>query len=73
MVALSRTFILSVFTAVELVFATRGVDQAIATLEKDKSPLLQYPTQYTQGIVPKAIHSHNDCMRFNEKYEVLKH
>lgn len=24
-------------------------------------PLYTYPTSLTQGIVPKGIHSHNDC------------
>lgn len=33
----------------------------IASLEASKSPLLQYPTQFTQAIIPKQIHSHNDC------------
>ena len=44
-----------------LVAAKPGVDQQIAFLETSNSTLLQYPTQFTQGIVPKAIHSHNDC------------
>ena len=38
-----------------------GVDQQIAQLEASNSKLLRYPTQFTQGIMPKAIHSHNDC------------
>lgn len=37
------------------------VDQAILDLENSNSSLLQYPTQFTQGIMPKMIHSHNDC------------
>lgn len=41
--------------------AKATVVQAIASLENSNSPLLQYPTQFTQGIVPKQIHSHNDC------------
>lgn len=41
--------------------AKAGVNDQIALLEKTKSSLLQYPTDFTQGIVPKAIHSHNDC------------
>lgn len=41
--------------------AKPGVDQYIANLEASNSSLLQYPTQFTQSIVPKQIHSHNDC------------
>lgn len=41
-----------------------GVLKAIHNLENSHSPLLQYPTQFTQNIVPKYIHSHNDCTRF---------
>lgn len=37
----------------------------IASLEASKSPLLQYPTQFTQAIIPKHIHSHNDCEFLN--------
>jgi hypothetical protein len=61
MVALSRSLVLSVLAAIGLVNAKRGVDQAILNLEKSNSPLLSYPTDYTQGVVPKNIHSHNDC------------
>src|ERR1700753_217480 len=38
-----------------------GVDDQIAILLKEHSPLLTYPTDFTRDIVPKAIHSHNDC------------
>ena len=41
--------------------AKPGVDQQIAQLEASNSKLLRYPTQFTQGIIPKNIHSHNDC------------
>lgn len=41
--------------------AKQGVDQFIANLEASNSSLLQYPTHFTQNIVPKQIHSHNDC------------
>ncbi len=44
-----------------VVFAQPSILQDIAHLESSHSKLLQYPTQLTQGIVPKAIHSHNDC------------
>ncbi|OJT07460.1 Altered inheritance of mitochondria protein 6 -like protein [Trametes pubescens] len=40
--------------------AKPGIDQQIAQLEGSNSKLLQYPTQFTQGIMPKMIHSHND-------------
>lgn len=40
-----------------------GVDDQIAILLKQHSPLLSYPTDYTRDIVPKAIHSHNDYWR----------
>lgn len=43
------------------VFAQPSILQQIAQLESSHSKLLQYPTQLTQNIVPKAIHSHNDC------------
>lgn len=43
------------------VIAKPGIDGQIAFLESSNSSLLVYPTQFTQGIVPKAIHSHNDC------------
>jgi hypothetical protein len=49
-----------------VVCAVRGVDQEIFELEHTKSPLLRYPTQYTQDIVPNRVHSHNDCTRNNE-------
>ncbi|SJL05675.1 uncharacterized protein ARMOST_09011 [Armillaria ostoyae] len=40
-----------------------GVRDQIAFLQSSNSTLLQYPTQFTQGIIPKAIHSHNDYWR----------
>ncbi|KAI0715199.1 hypothetical protein C8Q76DRAFT_842304 [Earliella scabrosa] len=43
--------------------AKPGVDQQIAQLEASNSKLLRYPTQFTQGIIPKNIHSHNDYWR----------
>lgn len=53
--------ILAVLCSVAAVTAKPGVDQQIAQLESSNSKLLQYPTQFTQSIMPKAIHSHNDC------------
>ena len=41
--------------------AGAGIHQKISDLIKSGSPLLQYPTQITQDIVPKRVHSHNDC------------
>lgn len=44
--------------------AKPGVVQEISLLEHNNSPLLLYPTQFTQNIIPKQIHSHNDCEYF---------
>lgn len=50
--------------AVDLaVDAKAGVDAQIAFLEETNSSRLIYPTQFTQDIVPKGIHSHNDYWR----------
>lgn len=46
---------------IQLAATTPGVFQWIANLEASNSSLLRYPTQLTQNIVPKQIHSHNDC------------
>ena len=35
------------------------------TLEKDNKKLYSYPTDFTQGIFPRPLHSHNDC-----KYQI---
>jgi hypothetical protein len=40
-----------------------GVLEQIKTFEDSNSSLIHYPTQFTQGITPKAIHSHNDYWR----------
>ena len=45
-----------------VVLARAGVHKQIKDLIKSNSPLLRYPTQFTQDIVPKQIHSHNDCL-----------
>ncbi|RDX52056.1 hypothetical protein OH76DRAFT_1400974 [Lentinus brumalis] len=59
-----KTTFLAVLTALPaLILAKPGVDQTIAQLESSNSKLLQYPTQFTQGIMPRAIHSHNDYWR----------
>jgi hypothetical protein len=57
-----RSFVFSALALAHAVSGLRGVDQAILQLEQARSPLLGYPTDFTQNTVPKAIHSHNDCM-----------
>ncbi|KIJ38432.1 hypothetical protein M422DRAFT_176618 [Sphaerobolus stellatus SS14] len=49
--------------SVQVARAAAGVNQQIADLEKANSSQLLYPTDFTQNIVPKAIHSHNDYWR----------
>jgi len=57
-----RSCFLTILTlGIRVALSQPSILQDIAHLESSKSPLLQYPTQLTQGIVPKAIHSHNDC------------
>lgn len=46
-----------------LVAGKATIGDQIAALEAANSPLLQYPTQLTQNVVPKPIHSHNDYWR----------
>ncbi|KAF8078538.1 hypothetical protein FPV67DRAFT_1688677 [Lyophyllum atratum] len=43
--------------------AKPGILKQIQSLQSSNSSLLRYPTQFTQDIVPKAIHSHNDYWR----------
>ena len=59
MYALLLTAVLPLFVAGKATIGDR-----IAALEAANSPLLQYPTQLTQNVVPKPIHSHNDCSHF---------
>ena len=54
-------FIATALAGPLLVAAKATVNDVISQLESSQSPLLQYPTQLTQNIVPKPIHSHNDC------------
>ncbi|ESK98293.1 hypothetical protein Moror_43 [Moniliophthora roreri MCA 2997] len=59
---------LRIFAALASIFvpltsAAAGVDVQIASLTAANTSWLYYPTQFTQGIVPKAIHSHNDYWR----------
>ncbi|KAJ8521414.1 hypothetical protein ONZ45_g1844 [Pleurotus djamor] len=47
----------------QLVFGKPGINARIQGLEDSNATFLQYPTQITQGIMPKPIHSHNDYWR----------
>jgi len=60
---LSLTQLILGFLITRQVCSTPGVNKEITRLENSNSPLLQYPTSFTQNIVPKAIHSHNDYWR----------
>ena len=58
----TATTVFGVLAALATVACAKpGVDQQIAQLEASNSKLLRYPSQFTQGIMPKRIHSHNDC------------
>ncbi|KAI0815115.1 hypothetical protein BC629DRAFT_1588792 [Irpex lacteus] len=58
------SLLFAVITAIPLLTAAKAtVNDVINQLERSQSPLLQYPTQLTQNIVPKPIHSHNDYWR----------
>ncbi|TFY82970.1 hypothetical protein EWM64_g1037 [Hericium alpestre] len=48
---------------IKQVITTPGINQSIAALVDSNSSLLTWPTHFTQGIVPKPIHSHNDYWR----------
>ncbi|KAH8918933.1 hypothetical protein BT69DRAFT_1224851 [Atractiella rhizophila] len=43
--------------------AKAGIFSQIEELEKNGEKKLSYPTQFTQDIIPKFIHSHNDYWR----------
>ena len=60
MMSFSKLSLFSSWSAVAL--ARASVHKQIKDLIKSNSSLLQYPTQFTQDIVPKQIHSHNDCV-----------
>ncbi|KAI8981286.1 hypothetical protein BD414DRAFT_464401 [Trametes punicea] len=53
----------ALFHVLAVAMAKPTVDNQIANLERSNSKLLQYPTQFTQNIMPKMIHSHNDYWR----------
>jgi len=59
---LSLLVVLSSWSAVVLA-AGASIHNQIRDLIRSNSPLLQYPTQITQDIIPKRIHSHNDYWR----------
>ncbi|KAF9786975.1 PLC-like phosphodiesterase [Thelephora terrestris] len=56
-----------------VVLSRASVDKQIKDLITSDSPLLQYPTQFTQDIVPKQIHSHNDYWRDVPLYTALSY
>ncbi|KAA1468186.1 hypothetical protein DENSPDRAFT_857135 [Dentipellis sp. KUC8613] len=59
-----HTFFAAVAVAwIQQAASTPGVDQWINALVSSNSSLLTWPTHFTQGIVPKQIHSHNDYWR----------
>lgn len=53
--------LLLILTSPLLVVGKATISSVITALENSNSSLLQYPTQLTQNLVPKQIHSHNDC------------
>ena len=55
------TILATVVFALTLVAAKATIGADILFVERTKARLLEYPTQITQNIMPKMIHSHNDC------------
>ncbi|KZS93392.1 hypothetical protein SISNIDRAFT_454565 [Sistotremastrum niveocremeum HHB9708] len=55
----------SIVLSLLLSVAAQGpsIDRQIAFLVNSSSPQINYPTDFTQNIVPKPIHSHNDYWR----------
>ncbi|KAI0330565.1 hypothetical protein GY45DRAFT_1302632 [Cubamyces sp. BRFM 1775] len=53
----------TVVFALTLVAAKATVGADIEFVEHTQARLLEYPTQFTQNIMPKMIHSHNDYWR----------
>ncbi|EPQ60709.1 hypothetical protein GLOTRDRAFT_90125 [Gloeophyllum trabeum ATCC 11539] len=60
--AILRGAVIVLFTAT-CAEAKATVNNQVTLLEETNSSLLRYPTQFTQNIVPKNIHSHNDYWR----------
>lgn len=58
------SLLVALFSWSTVVLAGAGIHRQIRDLIKSNSSLLQYPTQVTQGIIPKRIHSLNDCASF---------
>ncbi|KAL5533892.1 hypothetical protein ACEPAG_352 [Sanghuangporus baumii] len=57
------SFMATLFLRGNVGLAKPGILSQIALLESSNSSLLQYPSDFTQNIVPKPIHSHNDYWR----------
>ncbi|KAI0319381.1 hypothetical protein OF83DRAFT_1170269 [Amylostereum chailletii] len=61
---LGQLFLLTVLVGyIQLAATEPGINGLITQLEQSNSSTLHYPTQLTQNIVPKQIHSHNDYWR----------
>lgn len=61
---LSTAFVVLTLASMRGVLCQLGLPRIfseITALEQSNSSLLQYPTDLTRNIVPKQIHSHNDC------------
>ncbi|KAG6829392.1 hypothetical protein H0H92_004660 [Tricholoma furcatifolium] len=58
-----KPIILRLLLTLPAVAAKAGVFTQIQQLEDSNATILRYPTQFTQNIVPKQIHSHNDYWR----------
>ncbi|THV04861.1 hypothetical protein K435DRAFT_648394 [Dendrothele bispora CBS 962.96] len=65
--------VVALFALAHSARAKPGVKDQITFLESSNSTLLQYPTQFSQGIVPKQIHSHNDYWRDVPLLTALSH
>jgi len=59
------SLLVALFSWSTVVLAGAGIHRQIRDLIRSDSPLLRYPTQVTQDIIPKRIHSHNDCASFS--------
>ena len=58
-VMLGYVLLLSLVAAPACVSSKATIFDLVAN--STSGPLVRYPTQLTQNIVPKQIHSHNDC------------
>jgi len=57
------SLLLPLLTVLGLVHARAGINDQIVFLQESNASILRYPSQFTQGIIPKQIHSHNDYWR----------